>query len=126
MKCMSCQAESEIHLKSIGIRLCKTCLRKIDERINEINRQTTMTLKQQYELLKAVFEEGRTLQVNTGIGWVDWPTSGSSLQWNIPDENYRLKPLPMEFWLNTDTMKLVCCRPEPLMASKIIKLREVL
>lgn len=36
-RCEACQNEGTIHIEAIALYLCESCLKKIDERIAEIN-----------------------------------------------------------------------------------------
>lgn len=37
MKCRTCQEEGTVHVRAIGLSFCEACLKKIDNRIAEIN-----------------------------------------------------------------------------------------
>lgn len=58
------------------------------------------TLKQQYELLKEVFENGKKLQYRGSDDYV-WHDADQTdvLVWCCDAKTYRIKPEPREFWL---------------------------
>lgn len=84
-----------------------------------------MNIKQQYELLKQVFEHGKTLQISNVFGhWVDYGPD-SVVNWDMSDKRFRIKPEPREWWACPQTISYVPANhPKP--AEDWIRVREVL
>lgn len=59
-----------------------------------------MKIKDQYNLLKQVFEEGKTLQfLNHNNEWEDVNSDNEGVAWVGKDCSYRIKPEPRKFWI---------------------------
>ena len=58
-----------------------------------------MKLKDQYSLLKQVFEEGKILQMRKNGKWKDINPNCNYLSWDLFDGDYRIKPDPRKVWV---------------------------
>lgn len=82
-----------------------------------------MTLKEQYELLRQVFEEGKTLQWYSLNSWKDVSVD-SVLDLTDPSKSYRIKPQPKRYWIKGHLVLFADLPSEQFMKDKGWKLVE--